>query len=233
MRTPRAGILLSLNRATTTARLLSGAVHEANNALHVISGTIELAADRDLPPALVTALARIQRQTVAATEALARVVEFEGAPLEGEAQVDLQTVVAHSTALRAFAVRRAGVTLTVEPAPEPVIVRGNRGRIQQAILNVIINAEHAVASGSGVITISTVVSESQVEIRVADNGRGLQAGIDPFLPFGGDDEATDRMDQPPGLGLWAARTILTARGGDLTLESAQPGTIAILTLPRR
>lgn len=232
-RAPRAGTLLSLNRATTTVKLLSGAVHEANNALHVISGTVELAADRELPASLVTALERIQRQSVVAAEALARVIEFTRAPLEGEADVDVAAVIAQSAALRAFAIRRAGVTLTVEPAAGPVIVRGNRGRIQQAILNVIINAEHSIARGTGVITVRAEASDDRVTVRVADNGPGLAAGVDPFQPFGGPETAAERMDQPAGLGLWAARTILTACGGDLTLESARPGTVVVMSLPRR
>jgi signal transduction histidine kinase len=232
-RAPRAGALLSLNRATTTVKLLSGAVHEANNALHVISGTVELAADRELPASLVTALERIQRQSVVAAEALARVIEFSRAPLEGETDVDVAAVVAQSAALRAFAIRRAGITLHVMPCADPVVVRGNRGRIQQAILNVIINAEHSTARGSGVITISTVVSDAAVTVRVADNGTGVPDGIDPFLPFCGPETAAERMDQPVGLGLWAARTILAACGGALTLESARPGTVVVMTLPRR
>jgi two-component system cell cycle sensor histidine kinase/response regulator CckA len=232
-RAPRAGALLSLNRATTTVKLFSGAVHEANNALHVISGTVELAADRDLPASLVTALERIQRQSVVAAEALARVIEFTRAPLEGETDVDVAAVVTQSAALRAFAVRRAGVTLRVEQAAEPVVVRGNRGRIQQAILNVIINAEHSIARGSGVITISTAVSDDAVTVCVVDNGTGVPNGVDPFLPFCAPETAAERMDQPVGLGLWAARTILTASGGELTLESARPGTVVVMTLPRR
>jgi signal transduction histidine kinase len=194
---------------------------------------VELAGDRDLPPALATALERIQRQTVIAADALARVVEFTRAPLEGEAEVDLGGVIAQAAALRAFAVRRAGVTLTVEPPAEPALVRGNRGRIQQAILNVIINAEQAVPRGTGRITISTRVLADCVEVRIADNGRGLQPGVDPFLPFSDETVVADRMDLPAGLGLWAARTILSACGGNLTLESADPGTIALLTLPKR
>jgi signal transduction histidine kinase len=232
-RAPRAGALLSLNRATTTVKLLSGAVHEANNALHVISGTVELAADRELPASLVTALERIQRQSVIAAEALARVIEFTRAPLEGATDVDVAAVVAQSAVLRAFAIRRAGVTLNVEPAAEPMVVRGNRGRIQQAILNVIINAEHSIARGSGVITISTAMSEDAVTVRVADNGTGVPNGIDPALPFCAPETAAERMDQPVGLGLWAARTILAACGGALTLESARPGTVVVMALPRR
>lgn len=232
-RAPRAGVLLSLNRATTTVKLLSGATHEANNALHVISGSVELAGDRDLPPAVATALARIQRQTAIAAEALARVVEFTRAPLEGETDVDLAGVIAQAAALRAFAVRRAGITLTVDPVPPGAIVRGNRGRIQQALLNVLINAEEAVVGGSGLVTIRTLVLDDRVEVRIADNGNGVQPGADPFLPFADEDVGANRMDLPPRLGLWSARTIVTASGGKLTLESAHPGTIAVLTLPKR
>ena len=44
---------LTLNRLATVARLVSGAAHEVNNALQVISGTVELLlASPDLPEPL-------------------------------------------------------------------------------------------------------------------------------------------------------------------------------------
>ena len=80
---PSREALLALNRSSTTAKLMSGAAHEVNNALHVISGTVELLAERQgLPPEIGSALERIQRQTVIAAEALASVLVFTRASLE-------------------------------------------------------------------------------------------------------------------------------------------------------
>jgi two-component system NtrC family sensor kinase len=225
---PPRDALLALNRASTTARLLSGSAHEVNNALHVISGTVEMLADKPLPPNVSSALERIQRQTVIAAEALASVIVFTRAPLEAEGDVELRETVAHSVALRRFSVRRAGLSMQFDAdASSSFVVRGNRGRLQQAVLNLIINAEQALAGTAGTIVIRLSADETSVTVRISDNGPGIDTSMPLFTAFAsaGDPEGT-------GLGLWASRALVESCGGTLTVEPAGPGTHAEMTLPR-
>ena len=48
---PSEEALIGLNRLATVARLLSGAIHDVNNALQVISSTVEIVLSRVAPPA--------------------------------------------------------------------------------------------------------------------------------------------------------------------------------------
>ena len=58
---PSEDALIGLNRLATVARLLSGAAHEVNNALQVISGTVEILESRsDVPASLSDALTRLR-----------------------------------------------------------------------------------------------------------------------------------------------------------------------------
>jgi len=227
---PSPDVLLALNRAATTAKLMSGAAHEVNNALHVISGTVELLAERQgLPSEVGSALERIQRQTVIAAEALASVLVFTRAPLDAADSVDMTEMVTHSVALRKFAVRRAGLLIQLETdRTTTAIVRGNRGQLQQIVLNLIINAEQALAGAAGTITVSLTSTPLSVVLRVADAGPGVQDDTMLFRPFV---TGPGRHDGA-GLGLWAARALAEAGGGTVVLEPAQPGTVAVLTLPR-
>lgn len=75
--------LVAVSRAVTTARLLSGVVHDVNNALLVISGTVEvLQTQPGLSEAVVNGLARVRRQTERTAAAVTRVTAFTQAPLE-------------------------------------------------------------------------------------------------------------------------------------------------------
>jgi hypothetical protein len=224
-------VLLALNRASTTAKLLSGAAHEVNNALHVISGTIEMLADRkeQLPDSVTTALERMHRQTAIAAEALASVIVFTRAPLEVDDEVDARELVVHSVALRRFAIRRAGLSMQFDAdACPPCFVRGNRGRLQQAVLNLIVNAEQALAGTAGAIEVRLTNDEATVTLRVSDNGPGVSSDVALFETF----SSTRPAAQGAGLGLWAARALVESCGGTLALEPAAPGTHAVLTFPR-
>jgi two-component system sensor kinase FixL len=71
--------------------------------------------------------------------------------------------------------------------------------------------------------------EGWVEVRVVDNGRGIDEAIadrlfEPFI-------TTRSRDDSSGLGLCVARQIAEQHGGSLTLESADNGASFALRLP--
>ena len=111
------------------------------------------------------------------------------------------------------------------------------GDVNQALLNVIVNAAHAIAdavgdSGElGVITVCTSADDGKVQIRVSDTGPGIPETIqhqvfDPFF-------TTKEVGRGTGQGLAIARScIVDKHGGALTFES-EPGRGATfsITLP--
>jgi signal transduction histidine kinase len=228
---PGRDLLVALNRSTTTARLLSGVVHEVNNALQVISGTVELLSTRpDLPPAVAPSLERLGRQTARAANVLAEVQQFTRASLTDTSRVNLREVAEHSLALRAFAIKRANLTSRLDASPtEQFHVTGNRAQLQQALLNLITNAEQALAGQGGEIVVQLAVEEGWVVMRVVDRGAGVQLPVErAFEPF----VSTRDAWEAAGLGLWAARAIAAEHGGRVALESSPAGTVASLRLPR-
>jgi signal transduction histidine kinase len=224
--------LIGLNRLATVARLLSGAAHEVNNALQIISGTVEvLRARGDTPPAVREALARLESQNERAAAALGQVLAFARAPRAG-GPVNLREVAEESLRLRAFSIRRAGLTSRLDADPSAMyVVTGDRGDLQQVLLNVVMNAERALAGSTGEIVVRLSSEESAVVLRVIDEGPGVR--VDPpehaFRPF----VTTDDPSEWPGLGLWAARALVERHGGTLTLESRQQGAAFAIRLPGR
>jgi signal transduction histidine kinase len=229
---PRRDVLVALNRSATTARLLSGVIHEVNNALQVISGTVELLQTRpDVPPTMNTSLERLSKQTARAAQVLSQVLVFTRGSVADAALVNMREVAEHSLELRAFSIKRASLTSKlVAPENTRFNVMGNRALLQQALLNLIVNAELALAGSKGEIVVDLSAGDGWVVTRVIDQGPGVAAEIKPtaFDAFA----STREPWEGAGLGLWAAKTIATMYGGDVTQETTPAGATFALKIPQ-
>ena len=228
---PGADVLLALNRATTAARLLSGVIHEINNALQVISGTVELLEARpDLPAATKPSLDRLRNQSTRMAATLADVQRFTRASMRETTTVNMRELAEQSANLRMFAVRRAGLTISVTADPGELLVTGSLGHLQQAVLNLIANAEQSLAPArKGAIQVHVEGDDGWVTLRVADEGPGVamqprEAIFDAFT-------TTRDPWEGAGLGLWATRQVAAAHGGTVTVEGGA-GNVFALRLPR-
>ncbi len=112
------------------------------------------------------------------------------------------------------------------------------GEINQVILNLVINAAHAISGatgngekGKGVINISTRHDGDWVEIRIGDNGTGISEEHRPkiFTPF----FTTKEVGKGTGQGLAISRSVIVEKHGgtiDFETESGK-GTVFIVRLP--
>jgi PAS domain S-box-containing protein len=130
----------------------------------------------------------------------------------------------------------ADVVTHLDPHLPPVFCLPTE--INQAILNIVVNAAHAVAdslrsrqTARGTITVGTRRRDNWVEIRVADTGTGIPDPIqsrvfDPFF-------TTKDVGQGSGQGLAIARSIIVDRhGGSIRFETAlNQGTTFVIRLP--
>lgn len=230
---PDRDVLVALNRAATIVRVMSGAIHEVNNALQVIGGSVELLEQQaDLPPAVVRSLDRIKRQGERAAEALAELLAFSKAPLDETCRFSLREVLLRAVALRRYATARHNLTIEVQSGGSELdLVSGNPGLVEQALLNLIINAEQAMIGTAGVIVVRTRAEPARVGVEVVDTGGGLsrEAQARLYEPF----SSTRPAREGAGLGLWASRVVAESFGGSLEVASSGVGTRAVMWLPRR
>jgi C4-dicarboxylate-specific signal transduction histidine kinase len=224
---------LTLNRLSTVTRLVAGASHEVNNALQVISGTVELLlGSSDLPEPVTQALERIGAQSARAAVAMAGVTALSRSVADASAPLDLGAVVSKAAALRRYSIGRAGQTIAVEPADAPLIVVGNGPRLLQALVNLIDNAEQALAGRpAGHIVVRASQEAGMACVTVEDNGPGVPAHLatDVFAPFVTSRPRPDSV----GLGLPVAKAIAEAHGGTLTVEPRERGAAFALRVPLR
>ncbi|MGF1601528.1 MAG: PAS domain-containing sensor histidine kinase [Thermosynechococcaceae cyanobacterium] len=119
--------------------------------------------------------------------------------------------------------------LQVEPAPEPVMIAGDRDKLRQVFINLISNACEAVMPGD---TIQWRVEshESIVSIHVHNGGEPIPAAVIPKLtqPF------YTTKASGNGLGLAITNRIIEAHQGALLIESSmEKGTTVTISLPAR
>ena len=111
------------------------------------------------------------------------------------------------------------------------------GEINQVVLNLIVNAAHAIGDAvkgtadKGRIRVSTRVLDDQVEIAIADSGKGIPLEVrsrifDPFF-------TTKEVGKGTGQGLAIARTVVVEKhGGTLHFETELGrGTTFFIRLP--
>lgn len=143
---------------------------------------------------------------------------FVADPSSSRASISLNEVVQEVLTLMRSDLQRAGITVVprlTEPLP---CVKGDRGQLQQLVLNLILNANDAMgdnAVGDRQVTVTTRASESGVQLTVEDVGSGLdpkQLGsiFEPFF-------TTKR--EGVGLGLALCRWIVLAHAGQITAEN--------------
>jgi PAS domain S-box-containing protein len=127
-----------------------------------------------------------------------------------------------------------GITLDVRLAPTSAWVNADRTRMAQVVGNLLQNAAKFTPAG-GRVTLSTAVSASHVEIRVADTGVGLAPETLPYLfqPFMQAGATADRRTGGLGLGLSLVKGLTQLHGGEVMATSAGVGRGAEFTVRLR
>jgi len=144
--------------------------------------------------------------------------------------VDVNTILDASRRLVHNAVNKFA-DIELELAPELPILTGNAQKIEQVVVNLLINAGQAMPEGRrGRITARTRVEGPNVVIEVQDNGKGMseQTIKRIFEPF----FTTRRASGGTGLGLAIAYRIIEEHGGTIAVTSKlDVGTTFKISLP--
>jgi two-component system sensor histidine kinase VicK len=129
--------------------------------------------------------------------------------------------------------RKRGHVINLELEWKMPVIKGDRARIEQVLMNIITNALKYTPDG-GTIDISGGSSGDDIWIRIEDTGIGIPEEdlgrvFDRFYRV---DKARSRESGGTGLGLSIAKEIITKHGGDIIVDSAWgEGTIVTVTLP--
>jgi signal transduction histidine kinase len=223
--------LQEFNRLRTVAKVFSNAAHDVNNALQVIGGNAELLALKaELAPAELRRAEAISAQTGRAATALDRLQSYTRQGSSGRQVVDLAGLIEMATALRDFALRRAGIAVTAE-STAPCRASVDRRLMLQVFLNLLMNSEDALANRPGsFVRVRVERQDGECVVSFIDNGPGFSDAVRARLA---DRTAPPHVDANlSGLGLWVATRIAESHGGRLDIANVADGGASVtLRLP--
>ena len=227
--------LLLAERRATLGTLAGGVGHELRNIAQIQTAAVDelaeaLEAGEDVRPQLRRVLGNLERVGQHITAHGQRLMQLARPGPDHVAPIELHAVVLDVIAMLRGAGRLRSCEVAIEH-DEPVRVTVNRTRIEQILVNLLVNAVDAMGETRGKITISLrpTPDGKRVICQVTDTGPGITP------------EQLERVFQPffttkaegTGLGLPVARGIVESYGGRLTVYSA-PGlaTTFSFDLPR-
>jgi PAS domain S-box-containing protein len=216
------------DRLSSVGTFAAGIAHEINNSLSVIRMAATMARDGlgSGGESVRRALQDIERRTSGAAAIVSKVLQFSRADRSDVMLIDLNELAAGAVEVTGVLSGKSGVALETWPAPRPVQVRGSAPELEQALVNVIMNAIQATSAGGKVDVRVRAVGE-RAEVAVFDTGEGIPAGDLPriFDPF----YTTRPPGQGTGLGLSVVHGIVHAHHGEIRVDS-QPGTGTTFTI---
>jgi len=133
----------------------------------------------------------------------------------------------------AMEARRRGHELCLEIDDKLPLINGDRARVEQVLMNIIINALNYTPD-KGKVTVFGGAVEDYIMIRITDTGIGIPNEDLPrvFDRFYRVDKARSRESGGTGLGLPIAREIVVMHGGDIQITSTPDiGTTVTIKLP--
>ncbi len=225
--------LLQAEKLESLGRLAGGIAHDFNNLLTAILGYTELllatrsAADPDRPD-----LEEIQKAGLRAAALTQQLLAFSRKQVLMPRNVDLNQALSGILSMIGRLIRE-DIALSCHFSDVPAVVRIDRTQIEQAILNLVLNARDALPSGGQVRLEITHIEGSEVQappgvvaaaayvrLRVIDNGVGFsaEARAHLFEPF----FTTKPLGKGTGLGLASVYGIVRQSNGFVSVES-QPG----------
>jgi signal transduction histidine kinase len=235
----RMSALARANRFATAGELTASIAHEINQplgAIHTNAETLELILKSSSPDMveIKEIVADIRRDQERASEVIRRLRSLlKREPFELK-DMDLNEIVRETekfvSSLATLAVGRQ-VDLSTSVTPEPLPIRGDRIQLQQVILNLIVNANDAMAdlpSDKRKIIVRTTRISGFSEVAVCDTGPGIppEKLKEVFEPF------FTTKPGGMGIGLSIVRTIVEAHNGQIVAENpAGGGAMFRITLP--
>jgi PAS domain S-box-containing protein len=211
--------------------LVAGVAHELNNPLTGISTFAQLLLEDNLQGEQFESVSLIKREADRAIGVIRDLLLFARKTDARAVPVDINTIVKHTVRLRALASRSGGIEVHMRLDESNPRARGDEQKLQQVLLNVLVNAESAM-QGTQLrhLSLTTQRKSGTVQIVISDTGHGMPLSVSQrvFEPF----FTTKPPGEGTGLGLSVSYGIIQAHDGTISVESTpEVGTTFTILLP--
>jgi len=220
--------LIRQERIATIGQLSTSIVHDLRNPLAAIYAGAEMLMDSNLGEEQTRRLARnIYRASRGIQDMLQQLLDVARGKSESSEMCSLSEVVGAAWAVVAPSAESRSVELRTELSDGHECPMA-RARIERVFSNLFENAIEAMRNG-GTISVRSKLEGEALLVEVHDTGPGINPSVRGrlFQPF-----VTDGKKNGLGLGLALSRQTLLDHGGDMWIDSNQPGAKFCLRLPR-
>jgi two-component system NtrC family sensor kinase len=216
--------LAQSEKLSSIGLLAAGVAHEVNTPLAVISSyaqmlTKHMRDDERLAPVLE----KITQQTFRASEIVNGLLNFSRTSGTEFTSVDLNELLRDTVALLDHQFKTAQIHVETNLDSQLPRIHGNRGKLQQVILNLMLNAKDAMfGTPNASLRIATFNGSGRVLVRIQDSGGGIEREhlhriYDPF--FTTKTKPQQGAHKGTGLGLAVSYGIMQEHAGKIHVES--------------
>jgi PAS domain S-box-containing protein len=219
--------LAQSEKLASLGQFVAGIAHEMNNPLQGVLGHLELLMDVSEP---AKPIRRDLRQIYFDADRAAKIVRnllvFTGSRRMVRRRVPIDRIVTRAIASRAPNLKRAGIEIVRRQGDALPPIYADPLLLQQALLNILINAEHAIVESPREprrIEVSSSIggTADRVVVTIRDTGAGIGTDVLPriFDPF----FTTKDVGKGTGLGLAITYGIVQEHGGTIVASNAPDG----------
>jgi PAS domain S-box-containing protein len=211
--------LIAREKLATVGEIASGVAHEVNNPLAAIRMEAELLGRSTQDSEASAAAATIVREVDRAARIVRSLLRLARRADSTPVRVQLNEMVRDVAEIRQRVLRADNIEVRTRMDQGAEAVLGLGQELQQVVINLVTNAEHAVRGRPhAVIELATEGREGWVRLTVEDSGPGVPPEVrsrifDPFF-------TTKSPDEGSGLGLSICQRVVAEVGGRIWLEDS-------------
>jgi signal transduction histidine kinase len=210
--------MLRSEKLAATGRLAAGIAHEIGNPLGIISGYLELLRSGGLTKEEESdLLGRIDSEAGRIGKIIRQMLDLARPSIPRSEPLSINDVIAETLSFLENQPWLSCIEIKTSLEARPDMVLGDRERLREVFINIIMNAADAM-EGGGTITIETLRDGDLIRTAVTDTGPGIPPEhlISVFDPF----FTTKEPGRGTGLGLWVCYRTITDMGG--RIEALRP-----------
>jgi signal transduction histidine kinase len=221
--------LLQSEKLATIGQMAAGIAHELNTPLTYIMGNLELLHAHGLNESQHEMLGSIAKGAERIKSLAHSLLAFSRPSHEDLVPLPPNEVIERSLELCHYQILKGGVQLRKDLSPDLPRILGVSNQLEMALINLVVNAIHAMEGNGGQLRVSSARKGDDVEIAVADSGPGIPDSVQSriFEPF----VTTKPEGKGTGLGLSTVLMVVQRHKGKVDFSTGTGGTTFRVTLP--
>jgi len=230
----REAALIQTHKMRAIGTLTAGVAHELNNPMNNIMLTAHMLMEdyATLPDdECLEMLKDVADETARAKKIISNLLDFARESASMIQTLDLENLLRNTIHLAENQVRMSGIKIELQVTENLPQIHGDGQKLQQVLLNLILNAVDASSKGSKIQVIALPHDNADhIAIKIVDYGQGIPSHILPsiFDPF----FTTKAKGKGTGLGLSVSQGIVAKHGGKILVSSEEgSGSIFTVVLP--